>query len=172
MDGTSSSRVWYHCRARDQVKHYIRLNWSVAYGYQHRPTDPPPSPVPLRAACMLRYVMPDTLWQATAAAAKAAAAGQPPGSAGGLMDVTRGCMGAAGQGGRAWTRGQHKSALCCAAVSVPTASTQALVAPCVMLWEPHPADVVDALASGKLSADLLPGPLRTCWRPAGGAAKL
>ncbi len=30
LDGTSSPRVWYHCRARDQVKHYIRLNWNVA----------------------------------------------------------------------------------------------------------------------------------------------
>ncbi|GLC38829.1 hypothetical protein PLESTB_000711000 [Pleodorina starrii] len=34
------------------------------------------------AACMLRYVMPDSLWRATAAAAKAAAAGPPPASAG------------------------------------------------------------------------------------------
>ncbi|KAG2434236.1 hypothetical protein HXX76_007961 [Chlamydomonas incerta] len=34
------------------------------------------------AACMLRYVMPDSLWRASAAAAKAAAAGPPPGTAG------------------------------------------------------------------------------------------
>ncbi|GIL86141.1 hypothetical protein Vretimale_13843 [Volvox reticuliferus] len=33
------------------------------------------------AACLLRYVMPDSLWRATAAAAKAAAAGPPPASA-------------------------------------------------------------------------------------------
>lgn len=59
--------------------------------------------------------MPDTLWQATAAAAKAAAAGQPPGSAGGLVDVTRECMGMMGKGGGARTQEASLSrpALCC-----------------------------------------------------------
>ncbi|GFR47829.1 hypothetical protein Agub_g9607 [Astrephomene gubernaculifera] len=36
------------------------------------------------AACLLRYVMPDSLWRASAAAAKAAAAGPPPPSAAAL----------------------------------------------------------------------------------------
>ncbi|GLI68391.1 hypothetical protein VaNZ11_012777 [Volvox africanus] len=52
------------------------------------------------AACLLRYVMPDSLWRATAAAAKAAAAGPPPASA--STEATSGegagANGAAGSG--------------------------------------------------------------------------